>query len=286
VAEEATTAEDTEPLTFVIVGVGGIGTALADDACKMLEYKRPGSYMILVDGDTFEEKNKERQNFGEMGNKAEVKAKELTKKFSATTVLPLAKWVVDEMPDIETDEKEEDEDPDPTTSDSNKTKILVSDLLDEDQVVFAVVDNFKARAIICTEAENYENIDVFMGGNDDGLYGSLYHFQRRGGKNITAPPRQWHPELDDPPDRNPGDLSCEERAKIEGGTQLVATNRMVASLMLGRIQHCILNGNSPEGGASIYFDLADASFGSDWRPGEGQEVPAEAISQDAVLVMD
>lgn len=282
-AEKAEAIEE-EPLTFVIVGVGGIGTALADDATKMLEYKRPGSFMILVDGDTFEEKNKERQNFSEMGNKADVKAKELTKKFTATTVVPLAKWVVEEVEAIEGAEETDEDNPDPSTSDSVKTKIAVSELLDEGQVVFAVVDNFKARAIICKEAENYDNIDVFMGGNDDALFGSVYHYQRRGGKDITCPPHYWHPELENPPDRNPGDMSCEERAKIEGGTQLVATNRMVASLMLGRIQHCILNGNPPGPGASIYFNLEDASFSADHRPPPGETVEVESINDEVLTI--
>lgn len=279
-AQEATRGNE-GPLVFCIVGVGGIGTALADDLTKMLEYKRPASYMILVDGDTFEEKNKERQNFGEMGRKAEVKAKELQSRFSATTIVPVAKWVVEEVPQSQ---GEEDANADPTTSDSPSTKIAVRDLLDEGMVVFAVVDNFMARAIICEEAENYDNIDVFMGGNDDALFGSVYHYQRRNGEDITAQPKLWHPELLDPPDRNPGDLSCEERAKIDGGTQLVATNRMVAAYMLGRVQHCILEGNEPGEGASWYFDMADASFNADYRPGPNQTVP-EKISAGEVLEM-
>lgn len=263
--KEQTTKKTIDPITCVIVGVGGIGTALADDLVKMLEYRAPGSFLVLVDGDTFEEKNKERQNFVKMGNKAEAKTEELMGRYPSTTIVPVPKWVVETVE--ASDEEEDTEDnPDATTSDSPKTKIEAAQLLDEDQIVFAVVDNYKARALLCEVAGSFNNIDVFMGGNDDELFGSVYHYQRRNGEDVTAPPSYWHPELEDPPDRNPGDLSCQERAQIEGGTQLVATNRMVAAYMLLRVQHCILEGNAPSNGASFFFDGSDASFSSDERP--------------------
>ena len=58
----------------IIVGIGGIGSWLSEGIAKMLEFKNPGSMMILVDGDEFEPKNQERQSFKNLGNKAEVKA--------------------------------------------------------------------------------------------------------------------------------------------------------------------------------------------------------------------
>ncbi len=266
--QTAETASETEEemSIFLIVGVGGIGTSLSDDLCKMLEYRRPGSALILVDGDHFEEKNKERQNFGSMGNKAEVKAAELTKMFPNTTVVPMPKWVVETVPERESGVEAPTEDQDPSTSDDPSTKIEASKLLSDGQVVYAVVDNYKCRALLCETAATIDNIDVFVGGNDDALFGSVYHYRRRNGQDVTAKPKYWHPEFIDPPDRNPGDLSCEERAKIEGGTQLVATNRTVSAFMLGRTQHTIFEGNDIGEAASIYFNLADGSFNSEPRP--------------------
>jgi hypothetical protein len=57
-----------------------------------------------------------------------------------------------------------------------------------------------------------------------------------------------------PPDRNPGEMSCQERAEIEGGTQILATNMAVAAFILARIQKTIISNQSPEE-TEIYFDL-------------------------------
>lgn len=242
-----------EPLNLVVVGVGGIGSALADDLAKMLNYKRPGSMLMLVDGDSFEPKNKERQNFDRLGFKASVKAAELTDRYEDTMFIPLNTWVVESTADEEAVVDGDNPDDDAPEA----TRIAASALLEDDMVVYAVVDNFKARRILIDAATQVDNIDVFLGGNDDALFGSTYHYQRRNGVEITGNPVYYQPELEEPTDRNPGDLSCEERLKLEGGTQLVATNRLVAALLLARTHHCIFEGNAPANGASIFFDMGN-----------------------------
>lgn len=228
-----------EPKRVIIVGAGGIGTWLAAGVVRMLEWKYPGSALIIVDGDNYEQRNLERQDFTQIGNKASVKALELSKQFTQTMIIPIPKWVVsDDHP--------------PTDDDSNKIK--ASQLITENDIVIAVVDNFAARKIIFDAASNLSNIDVFTGGNDDALFGSVYHYRRRDGKDITAHPVETHSEYQNPPDRNPGEMSCQERAEIEGGTQVLATNMAVAALILGRIQHTIVSDQNPEQ-SEIYFDL-------------------------------
>ena len=241
----------TEPLVthrFVVVGAGGIGTWLTDGLVRLLEWKFPGSGLILVDGDTYEAKNKERQNFTKLGNKAVVKATELAPHFPNTTIIPVAKWVVaDDFSGVAISDNDNDDAPE-------SGKIPVSQLIREHDVVFAVVDNFAARKIIFDAATTINNIDVFTGGNDDALFGSVYHYQKRDGVELTAHPGEYHPEYHNPPDKNPGELSCQDRAAIEGGTQLLATNMAVASYLLGRVQHIIVSQQSPEQ-TEIYFDL-------------------------------
>lgn len=228
-----------ESKRVIMVGAGGIGTWLAAGVVRLLEWKYPGSALIIVDGDNYEQKNLERQDFTQMGNKASVKALELSKQFTNTVVIPIPKWVVsDEHP--------------PTDDDSNKIK--ASQLINENDIVLAVVDNFAARKIIFDAASKLENVDVFTGGNDDNLFGSVYHYRRRNGIDVTAHPVETHPEYQNPPDRNPGEMSCQERAEVEGGTQILATNMAVASYILGRIQHTIVSDQNPEQ-SEIYFDL-------------------------------
>jgi len=229
-----------DPIRVILVGAGGIGTWLAEGVARLLEWKFPGSALIIVDGDNYEQKNMERQNFTKMGNKASVKALELTEKFEKTSFIPVPKWVVgDDFKGV---------------SDEESSKIKASDLLNDGDVVLAVVDNFAARKILFDAAAQLKNVDVFTGGNDDALYGSIYHYQRRDGKDITEHPVTFHPEYENPPDKNPGELSCQERAEIDGGTQLLATNMAVAALILGRMNHVIVNNQKPEA-TEIYFDL-------------------------------
>lgn len=232
--------ETNDPKRFVLVGAGGIGTWLADGLARLLEWKFPGSALIIVDGDNYEPKNMERQNFTKMGNKASVKALELTQLFNKTIFIPIPKWVVDDEFSGVTDQ--------------DSPKIKASDLLSENDIVLAVVDNFAARKILFDAASKLDNVDVFTGGNDDGLFGSIYHYQRRNGMNITDHPVETHPEYQNPPDKNPGELSCQERAEIDGGTQLLATNMAVAAFILGRIHKTIVNTQNPEE-SEIYFDL-------------------------------
>jgi|688.fasta_scaffold15635_13 hypothetical protein len=255
---------ENEPKRFVVVGAGGIGTWLIGGLVRLLEWKYPGSGLIIVDGDTFEEKNKERQDFTKLGNKAVVKATELTPQFIKTTIIPVPKWVVaDDFSGVASGENSEDD---------NSSKITANQLLRENDVVFAVVDNFAARKIIFDTAAGYENIDVFTGGNDDNLFGSIYHYQKRNGKEITEHPANFHPEYVNPPDKNPGELSCQDRAQIAGGTQLLATNMAVAAMLLGRVQHTIVADQEPEQ-TEIFFDL-----------GIGKAEPYNRMHETNVLV--
>lgn len=227
------------PRRFVVVGAGGVGSWLLAGLARMCQYRLPGSAIIIVDGDSYEPKNLERQDFETYGNKAVVKATELQPQFPEVFIIPEPKWVVEE----------------PTEADEEGTgRIAASELLEDGDIVYAVVDNFAARKLLFDAGSALDNIDIFTGGNDDGLYGSVYHFQRRDGVNVTDHPADYHPELIDPPDRNPGAMSCGERAALEGSTQLLATNMAVAAILLGRTQHTLLEGRVDEE-AEIFFDL-------------------------------
>lgn len=202
----------------------------------MLEYKAPGSMLVIVDGDNYEEKNKERQNFKGAGNKAEVLAAEIQPEFLETMVIPLPQWIVAETAEIDPKDTEED-------GSAPAGQVAAKALFADGDVIYAVVDNFKCRRVIIDAASQLDNVDVFLGGNDDKLMSSCYHYRRRNGVDITENPASFKDELENPPDRNPGEMSCAERAKIDGGTQFIAANFAATALLLGRTQHCILTDN-------------------------------------------
>jgi len=223
----------------IMIGAGGIGTWLAAGLVRMLEWKFPGSALIIVDGDNYEAKNLERQDFTQIGNKASIKALELTRQFPNTNIFGVPKWVVADQGE---------------SYPEDSSKINIKDLITENDIVLAVVDNFSARKIIFDAASSIDNIDVLTGGNDDNLFGSVYHYRRRNGLDVTSHPAVTHSEYENPPDRNPGEMSCQERAEIEGGTQILATNMAVAAYILARIQKTIISDQNPEE-TEIYFDL-------------------------------
>jgi hypothetical protein len=229
----------------IVVGAGGVGGWLARGISMMLEWRLPGSALVIVDGDSYEPKNKERQAFQALGNKAIVLASELSKLYDRTIIIPQPFWVVSDTAQGNTEDNQENNIGD---------KIVAKDLLEEGDIVFAVVDNFKARKDLFDAAKEFKNIDVFTGGNDDDLYGSIYHYQRREGEEVTMHPAEMADEYINPPDRNPGEMSCQERAELKGGTQLVATNMAVASWLLSRVQKAIFENEEPAM-SEVYFDM-------------------------------
>jgi molybdopterin/thiamine biosynthesis adenylyltransferase len=227
----------------VVIGSGGIGTWLIEGLVRQMafsEYKN-NCALLIVDGDYYEPKNRARQSFKELGNKAEVKAAEVAPAFPEVFVSAIPSFVVDEYPSGYDPKAEE--------------LIKVNDLLVDGDIVFCVVDNFAARKTVFEAAKKYDNIDIYTGGNDDQFYGSVYHYQRRNGADVTDNPVETHPELANPADRNPGLMSCQEKAELAGSTQLIATNCMVAAVLLTRFQVNILQ-QLQDTQSEIMFDFS------------------------------
>jgi len=235
-----------DPYRTIVVGCGGIGTWLIEGLCRQISASAPGSGIILIDGDSFEEKNRERQLFNGAGNKAVVLARNLTPQFQNLMIVGQPWWVVGGEVSGEPEEASDDG--------TVVTRVPAKKILQNGDVVYAVVDNNAARKVLLEAAMEIDNIDVFCAGNDDMYYGSVYHYQRRDGRDITVNPLENHPEYADPQDRNPGEMSCQERAELDSGTQLVATNMAVAAWLLGRNHKSILMGDEPDV-TQIYFDL-------------------------------
>jgi len=225
---------------YIIIGAGGVGSHLAEPLLRMLEYSdtEPAA-MIIVDGDYYEPKNRARQSFTEIGNKAQVLVNDLSRLAEKTILAPLPMWVVSDEAAAEEEDPDAEEDVD-EHGNPNAGKIAASALIQEDDVVYAVVDNFAARNLLLEAARKLDNVDVFCGGNDENMFGSVTHYRRREGSDVTQNPNDYKPEFMEPTDRNPGELSCQERAEIDGGTQLIAANLGVASLLIGRTQAAII----------------------------------------------
>ena len=190
-------------LEIKAIGIGGIGCALLPFLCRYLQYSGDKARITLIDGDSFERANAARQAFDRLGNKAEVKARELAREFENLSFRAAPEFVTPEN---------------------------VSRLLREGDVIFLMVDNHASRKLVSGHAATLANVTLISGGNDF-TDGNVQIYLRREGRDLTPSLSRYHPEIAQPLDRNPGELSCEE-LMAHGVPQLLFTNLMVASMML------------------------------------------------------
>ncbi len=220
------------PRRAIVVGAGGIGSWFTHMLAATLEFQAPNSEILVIDGDSYEPKNAERQTFSKLGNKALVLRNDIAPRYPNTLILAEAAWLVSEG--NQTAARPDDQ------VESGVTKLAPSQILQEGDFVFPLVDNFAARALMFEAAQHYGEIDIITAGNDEGLFGSTWHYARRDGVDITPPPGLYHDEYVNPPGRNPGEMSCEERAKIDGGTQVLAANVMAVSWLMSKVANYML----------------------------------------------
>jgi molybdopterin/thiamine biosynthesis adenylyltransferase len=200
-----------------VIGVGGIGCALLPHLCRYLNYGSPPpgdgdgpggapgprARVTLVDGDDFEARNAARQAFGAAGNKARVKAAELAREFEALSLRAVPEYV----------------------HEGNAAA-----LLGEGDVVFLAVDNHRTRNVVSDHCRTLRSAVLISGGNDL-TDGNVQVYVRREGRDVTLPLTQFHPEIAEPRDRSPAEMSCDELARA-GAPQLLFANLAVASAML------------------------------------------------------
>ena len=190
-------------LEIKAIGIGGIGCALLPFLCRYLQYSNEPARITLIDGDRFERGNAARQAFASLGNKAEVKSRELAREYEALAFRSLPKYVTEDN---------------------------VGRLIGEGEVVFLMVDNHASRHLVSRHVSSLADLSLISGGNDY-VDGNVQVYIRQGGLDLTPSLARYHPEIADPRDRNPAAMSCEE-LMAAGAPQLLFANLMVASLML------------------------------------------------------
>ena len=200
-------------LKVKVIGTGGIGGCLLDVLCRVLNY---GSSLYsfdevdvaLIDGDTYEERNRDRQSFRNRGNKAEDWLKRLEEDYPNLFFKAHPTYVSEEN---------------------------IGMLLQSGDVVFLCVDNHKTRRLVSRYCEDeLDNVVLFSGGNDL-TDGSLQVFIRKDGWNQCLPlDSVYHPEIADPQDEHPDEVEEREGCLEEAAAapQLLIANNMAASMML------------------------------------------------------
>ena len=220
---------------IVVIGLGGVGSILIERMGRFLNYNRDmETHLLLVDGDQYEAKNFERQEFNQMGNKAEVKASELELKF----------------PEIRVD-----------SYDAYINETNTAEVIKEGDVVFLSVDNHKTRNIVSNYCKVLKDVTLISGGNEL-TDGNVQIYIRQGGKDLTPDLCAYHPEIANPIDQLPDEMSCEELANAD--PQLYFTNLGVATLMCWAFYKSIIKGQIDQQ-SEVYFDILQMSANSQTR---------------------
>jgi molybdopterin/thiamine biosynthesis adenylyltransferase len=199
-----------EPARYVVIGLGGIGGQLLRLLAHFLHSQRRRVAIVAVDGDAYEERNRERMIFDRPGPKAEILCEELADRHGdVVNFLPIAEYL---------------------------KAANAASIIGENDVVFCQPDNHKTRYIVERRCGRLRDVALFVGGNDgveDGLtgtFGNVQVYLRRAGRDVTSRPSKVHPEIARGADRLPDEKGC--GAALASAPQLLITNVTVAAAML------------------------------------------------------
>jgi hypothetical protein len=205
-----------KPTSIKIIGLGGIGQSVARYGALYLAAQGTDLRLVLIDGDSFEPSNATRMFFGECGNKATVTRNELLPRVQDTSlsVIAIEQFI---------------------------TPQNIDNLIREDDLVILCVDNHATRKLVNDHVAKLSNVCLISSGNDGvgkdgngrerrGTYGNVQIFIRKDGKDFTPALTHFHPEIENPKDKLPSDLSCTDL--IASVPQILFTNLAVASATL------------------------------------------------------
>jgi adenylyltransferase/sulfurtransferase len=197
-------------LNVKVIGCGGVGGCLLNILPRYLTHlKDQIPSLTLVDGDTYEHRNSERQEFTRLGNKAEITADRIRREFPSLSV---------------------------NSSGSFITKVNVPLFIKEGDLVFCCVDNHATRKLLSDHCEKLRNVVLFSGGNGT-MNGNIQVHVRKDGVDVSTPITRFHKELESPKDVNPGDRDPACDVEIETTPQIIWVNNMIAGLMGMALYH-------------------------------------------------
>lgn len=199
------------PQRYVVIGLGGVGGLVLRLLLPFLHHEGRPAEVLAVDGDDFEERNRARMHFEELGPKALVLTGELAPVYGdRVRIVPVPHYV---------------------TAQRART------LIQEGDVVFCQPDNHATRRVVERRCTRLARVALFSGGNDGvehgegGTYGNVQVYLRDAGRDLTNPLSAYHPEIARPADRLPTQQGC--AAAAASAPQLLFTNAAVAASLLG-----------------------------------------------------
>jgi molybdopterin/thiamine biosynthesis adenylyltransferase len=223
----------------VVVGLGGIGSIVAGHLVLFLaSLAGVRARVVLIDGDAFEARNRERTWFPRPGNKAVVLCEHLSERFgrAGLSIRAVDRFVTEE----------------------NAAAMLL-----ERDVILGCVDNHRARKMLNDRAASLRDVLLISGGNDgieDGLrgtYGNVQVYERRRGKDRNPSLTHLHPEIEraEEGEAEPA-ASC--GAIAASAPQLLFTNLAAASAMLNAFYRFLRADEKEPLYDEVCFDILEA----------------------------
>ena len=112
------------------------------------------------------------------------------------------------------------------------------------------VDNHKTRMLVSNYSKTLTDVTVISGGNEL-TDGNVQIYVKKSGTDLTPDLCAYHPEIANPDDKLPEELSCEERAQSD--PQLYFTNLTVATIMCWAFYNAVVKGEYEK--SEVYFDI-------------------------------
>lgn len=213
---------------IIIIGLGGIGSALSEFISKFLNYTDLHPRIKLVDGDAYEEKNLDRQMFGDFGNKAFIKKEELGNIYTNITFDIFDKYINEDN---------------------------IKEVISEDNIVMLAVDNHKTRKVVSDYCKKLKDIILISSGNEY-TDGNVQIYIRKNNEDVQPDLCSYHPEIENANDLSPEDMSCSELAKSD--PQLFFANLTAAICMCWVYYNIIKSGTCLK--SEVYFDMLTMSI--------------------------
>ena len=214
---------------MVVVGSGGTGTYFLKEFSRFIQGgHRSINKMTIVDGDTVEEKNMERQAFSQEDvgfNKATVMADVLSSAFEL-------KWgafskyltTLDELKDV--------------LGSSTSTPLIIG-----------CVDNHACRMLLEKFFEESRDC-IYLDSANEFSTGEVIFAYKKGGKVISPCRSYYYPEVASNSNKKVTEMSCEELNNV--APQHIATNMTAGNILLKEVCS-LLSGNEHPG--MVTFDL-------------------------------
>ncbi len=237
---------------IIIVGCGGNGSWLSLFLTQYMSVNVDLFYLpiILVDHDTFEDRNRERQFFARPGNKAESLAGTWTKKYgSDLTIQAIPKMVIarEDLGFIDRPAFE---------------LIPVDRLIAEYSLVFLCVDKCYPRVVISQYAQTLSNVVLINGGTANHDWVVDVYMKRRGMQNnpleVKYPDLLTRAATEREELLQPKQMSCTDLMETRVADQTFIANLSTACTMLQVLHSLMSLDTAPE---TIMGDVLGATDG-------------------------